>query len=387
MGPTFAGTAAARTVRKAAASAIESGGRELGPSSRGAAAALAVDGAVASTVETSGAPTVPAMRGVTGGLRGRAFEALAGEGGVGRERVAVAQGSIVFGNRGSHGERARECPVGSARIVGTGLSVARGDTVSPSERVRRSEIHSGCGHGSSDGDRVHAQLYSAVETWRVTQDSIARSVSSTGSANLDVIANAGSSLSRTCAGSVKLFTSAVGSARIASHIHPHIVRHWFGTVKKFPRVDQLLRVLAPGSPVCVARRGNLTAELASGNHQSVAPHAGAVHQKIYADVVRGRALVFKLSSASDIPGLRVSPLSVVLKPKFRIIHDLTFARVGSHSSVNGDTDFSSAPSFELGHVFGKVLLRVLFLRQLHDPTARIVLCRVDVKDAYRQVFS
>ena len=101
--------------------------------------------------------------------------------------------------------------------------------------------------------------------------------------------------------------------------------------------------------------------------------------------MHGRALVFKLSSASDIPGLRVSPLAVVLKPKFRIIHDLTFARAGGHSSVNDDTDFSSAPSCELGHVFRDVLLRVLFLRQLHGPTARIVLCRVDVKDAYRQV--
>ena len=129
-----------------------------------------------------------------------------------------------------------------------------------------------------------------------------RSVSSTGSANLNVVASAGSFLLRACAGSVKLFTSAVGSDRIAPHIHPHIVRHWFGTVKNFPRVDQLLRVLAPGSPVCVARGGNLTAELACGNHPSVAPHAVAVHQKICADVGHGRALVFKLSSASDIPG-------------------------------------------------------------------------------------
>ena len=69
------------------------------------------------------------------------------------------------------------------------------------------------------------------------------------------------------------------------------------TVKNFARVDQLLRVLAPGFPVCVARGGNLTAELAYGNHPSVAPHAVAVHQKICADIVHGRALVFKLSSA------------------------------------------------------------------------------------------
>ena len=91
--------------------------------------------------------------------------------------------------------------------------------------------------------------------------------------------------------------------------------------RNFPRVDQLLRVLAPGSPLCVARGGNLTAELAYGNHPSVAPHAIVVHQNICADVVHGRALV--LGSASDIRGSRVPPLAVVLKPKFRINHDLT----------------------------------------------------------------
>ena len=32
-----------------------------------------------------------------------------------------------------------------------------------------------------------------------------------------------------------------------------------------------------------------------------------------------------------------------------------------------------------------VLLRVLFLRQMHGPTAKIVLSCVDVKDAFRQV--
>ena len=89
-------------------------------------------------------------------------------------------------------------------------------------------------------------------------------------------------------------------------------------------------------------------------------HAVAVHQKICADVVHGRDLVFKLSSVIDIRGLRVSPLAVLLKPKFRIFHDLTFARAGGHSSVNDDTDFSSAPSCELGHVLRYVLLRVLF---------------------------
>ena len=38
-----------------------------------------------------------AIRGVTGGLRGRALEALAGEGGVGRERAPDAPVSVIFG--------------------------------------------------------------------------------------------------------------------------------------------------------------------------------------------------------------------------------------------------------------------------------------------------
>ena len=135
-------------------------------------------------------------------------------------------------------------------------------------------------------------------------------------------------------------------------VHPDIIRHWFGTIKNFPRVDQLLRVLAPGSLVCVARGGNLTAELAYGNHLSVVPHAVAVHQTICADDVHGRDLVCKLSSASDIRGLRVSPLSVVLKPMFRIIHDLTFARAGGHSSVNDDTDFPLPPPASSVMCFG-----------------------------------
>ena len=46
----------------------------------------------------------------------------------------------------------------------------------------------------------------------------------------------------------------------------------------------------------------------------------------------------------------MSPLAVVLEPKFRIIHDLTFARDVGRTSVTDDTDFSSAPPCELGHV-------------------------------------
>ena len=158
MGPTFAGAAAAPAVEVAVASTIGSGGRVLVPASGDVAASLAVGEGVASTVGVDRIPTVPAARGVPGGLRGCALKALASEGGVGRKLVPVAPGSVIFGNKGDHGERARTCTAGSARTVRTGLSVARGDTKSHSERVRRSDCDWGCGHGSTDGERAHAQL-------------------------------------------------------------------------------------------------------------------------------------------------------------------------------------------------------------------------------------
>ena len=70
---------------------------------------------------------------------------------------------------------------------------------------------------------------------------------------------------------------------------------------------------------------------------------------------------------------------------FCIIRDLPFARADGRSSVDDDTYFSSTPPCELGHVASYVLLRVLFSRKKHGPIARTVLCRVDVKDAFRQV--
>ena len=75
------------------------------------------------------------------------------------------------------------------------------------------------------------------------------------------------------------------------------------------------------------------AELTYGNHPSVASHELAIHKNVCSDVVHGRALVFDLLSAVDIVGLRVSPLAVILEPKLRIVHDLSFA------SVNSDTEF------------------------------------------------
>ena len=51
-------------------------------------------------------------------------------------------------------------------------------------------------------------------------------------------------------------------SRRIRRIHIDVVRHWFGAVKKFPAIRQLLHVLSPEAPVGVARGGDLHAELA-----------------------------------------------------------------------------------------------------------------------------
>ena len=96
--------------------------------------------------------------------------------------------------------------------------------------------------------------------------------------------------------------------------------------------------------------------------------------------MNGRALAFKRSSVSDTRGLRVSPLGPVEGRKLRIIHDLTFAGDGYRSSVNADTDLSGAPPCELGHVFGDVCRRILYLHQRHAVVTRVMLCRNGTKD-------
>ena len=98
--------------------------------------------------------------------------------------------------------------------------------------------------------------------------------------------------------------------------------------------------------------GGLLTKTANGNHSYFELHAGVTCAKIVQDVVKERALAFEYSSVSDISGLRVSPLGAVQERMLCIIHNLTFAGDGYSSSVNDDTDLSSAPPCELSHVFG-----------------------------------
>ena len=114
-------------------------------------------------------------------------------------------------------------------------------------------------------------------------------------------------------------------------------------------------------------------------------HTRTIRAKLVQDVVNGRALAVKRLSVSDIRGLCVSPVGVVEGRKRRIIHNLTLAGDGWRSSANDDIDFSASPSCELGDLFGDICGRTLYLRQRHGGVVRVMLCRLDVKDAFRQI--
>ena len=54
-------------------------------------------------------------------------------------------------------------------------------------------------------------------------------------------------------------------------------------------------------------------------------------------------------------------------------------------SVNDDTDFAQPPPVELGRVLRNIIGRILYLRRRFGPRARIVLSKIDVTEAFRQV--
>ena len=170
------------------------------------------------------------------------------------------------------------------------------------------------------------------------------------------------------------------------HVRPGFVRFWFGRLKGFPRVEEVVKIITNEARVDVAREGDLSAAIAYGNHNSTQAHHNLNVGKIFDDVRLGRAFASPRSMACAIPGLRLSPMGIVVSPsKRRIIHDLSFRFSPQASSVNADTVPESAPPVEIGRVLRDIICRVLFLRQKFGTGVDIVLSKVDMTDAFRKV--
>ena len=133
------------------------------------------------------------------------------------------------------------------------------------------------------------------------------------------------------------------------------VRQWFGGVKEFPDIELLMQIIFQGAPVPVAGAGDLSATLAYGNHSSSDRFSPHILDKIVEDVSHRRSFVFSREVADQIPGIRISPLTVAESTsRNRICHDLTNANSGR--SVNEDTDRLFFPDFEIGHALRSLSL-------------------------------
>eukprot|EP00752_Nemacystus_decipiens_P007888 g7048.t1 len=164
------------------------------------------------------------------------------------------------------------------------------------------------------------------------------------------------------------------------------VGEFFGGRHGYPEWERLVEIAEVGVPLSSVRSGgDLERELEYGNHRSAAEEEPAVWEKVLRDVATGKALVFPKRMAGQIPGLRVSPMGVVKEKegKIREIHDLT-VEVGEGRSVNASTEFSEIPECTMASALKRLITRLLQLRK-DDPTAHLVLQKMDLKGAFRHI--
>lgn len=158
---------------------------------------------------------------------------------------------------------------------------------------------------------------------------------------LKQVASLGPSALRLCDGGIRSMMQSSGVRQCAPHIDINRVRWWFRGIKHFPKIDSLTTALSPGVSVDVASGGNLDAGFKYDNHKGVNDFSDQIYHQIVQDVLNRPSLIFDRQCVCEISNYLVPPLGAVVRPKFRIIHGLTFSpRQCDHSSVNADTDFS-----------------------------------------------
>ena len=113
-------------------------------------------------------------------------------------------------------------------------------------------------------------------------------------------------------------------------VRPDFVRFWFGRLKGFPRVEEVVEIITNGARVDVAGEGDLSSAIAYGNHNSTQAHHNLIVAKIFDDVRLSRAFALPRSMAGETPGLRLSPMGVVVSPSLgeRSCRALYSERVG-----------------------------------------------------------
>ena len=181
---------------------------------------------------------------------------------------------------------------------------------------------------------------------------------------------------------------AIAGSLVAPPIYPVHLQRYFGGLKVFGAVDELVTIVTVGAP-CTRRcdGANLERALQYGNHPSVNEHLPVVWEKnIGEGVRRQKCVVIQKSAAHEIPNLRVSPLAAVVAYKVRIIYDLSFdeQRRRKKGGLNGDTDPATVPQCLCAHALRKFLDELVALRKKF-PVEKILMSKANVADAFRNV--
>ena len=103
----------------------------------------------------------------------------------------------------------------------------------------------------------------------------------------------------------------LGGILVTPTVDPDYIRRYFGELKGFPKIDELITIVSGGVPVIAPpSQADLESALRYGNHRSAEEHHHLIWER--EDVRRGKCLVFEKTAAQEILNVRVLPLGAVV---------------------------------------------------------------------------
>ena len=243
---------------------------------------------------------------------------------------------------------------------------------------------------TNNGNSRQAKIAELNEKWIQTKALMAAKNCDLSSTKRTIreLAEIGTELLHVRDGSVGDVAVGIGGTLVSPPFSLSQVEHYFGDIKGFPAITELVDIIKNGVPVKTSVTDlDPTRAMQYGNHSTVAEHMDLVWEKLYEDVRRNRVLVFDRESATLLKGLRVAPLGAVVTHKVRIINDYSFeagAARGEKGGLNRDTQTEEVPKCLCGDAL-PALLKALTDLRIRFPHSRILLAKADVTDAFRNV--
>lgn len=179
--------------------------------------------------------------------------------------------------------------------------------------------------------------------------------------------------------------NALGGTVVSPPVNVSDVQRYFGDIKKFRLINELLEIRSTGVPVKTSSmKADVLKALEYGNHRSAQEHLPQIWEKLMEDVQRDRCLISDKRMADKIEGIRVAPLGVVVSDEVRIINDFSFdpnTPRGAKGGLNKGTIKEEVPRCLCGQALPELLSKITRLR-VEYPEGRILLSKADVTDAY-----